>query len=69
MSAAIWIYKQKGSSDYGKTEERIHAHLLTDMTALVMLHLIDDVLPTEDKNSEIQTENMEVIISTDDYLI
>ena len=29
----------------------------------------DEVLPTEDTDSEIKTENIEVIISADDYLI
>lgn len=30
---------------------------------------IDEVLPTEDLDFELQTENMDVVISVDDYLI
>ena len=30
---------------------------------------IDEVLPAEDEDSEIKTENIEVVISADDYLV
>lgn len=30
---------------------------------------IDEVLPTEDLDLELQTENMDVVISADDYLV
>ena len=30
---------------------------------------IDEVLPTEDLDSELQTENIEVVVPADEYLI
>ena len=30
---------------------------------------IDEVLPTEDEEAEIKTENIEVVIPADDYLV